>query len=143
MAVFGAPRPTEDHAQRALWCAVAMQRRQAALNDEAASTGLPAFQIGVGVNTGTVIAGTLGGPGRLDYTVLGDAVNVAQRLQSEAVGGEILASAVTVRQSGTDRAEPVGRKHLKGRQHLVEVYRIRWADSPTAPQPLLKSTGPS
>jgi adenylate cyclase len=87
------------------------------------------------VNTGTVIAGTLGGPGRLDYTVLGDAVNVAQRLQSEAVGGEILASAVTVRQSGTDRAEPIGLKHLKGRQELVDVYRIRWADTPTAQQP--------
>jgi class 3 adenylate cyclase len=135
MAVFGAPRPAEDHARRALGCAVAMQRRQAALNDEAASAGLPAFQIGIGVNTGTVIAGTLGGAGRLDYTVLGDAVNVAQRLQSEAVGGEILAAAVTVRQSGTDRAEPVGRKRLKGRQHLVDVYRIRWVDTPTAEQP--------
>jgi class 3 adenylate cyclase len=132
MAVFGAPRPTEDHAQRALGCAVAMQRRQAALNDDAQSAGLPAFQIGIGVNTGTVIAGTLGGAGRLDYTVLGDAVNVAQRLQSEAVGGEILASAVTVLQSGTDRAEPVGMKQLKGRQELVDVYRIRWADTPTA-----------
>jgi class 3 adenylate cyclase len=135
MAVFGAPRPAEDHARRALGCAVAMQRRQAALNDEAASAGLPAFQIGIGVNTGTVIAGTLGGAGRLDYTVLGDAVNVAQRLQSEAGGGEILAAAVTVRQSGTDRAEPVGRKRLKGRQHLVDVYRIRWVDTPTAEQP--------
>jgi hypothetical protein len=51
------------------------------------------------------------------------------------VGGEILASAGTVRQSGTDRAEPVGLKHLKGRQELVEVYRIRWADTPTAQQP--------
>jgi adenylate cyclase len=109
-----------------------MQRRQAALNDDAQSAGLPAFQIGIGVNTGTVIAGTLGGAGQLDYTVLGDAVNVAQRLQSEAVGGEILASAVTVLQSGTDRAEPVGLKHLKGRQELVDVYRIRWADTPTA-----------
>ena len=97
--------------------------------------GLPAFQIGIGINTGTVIAGTLGGPGRLDYTVLGDAVNIAQRLQSEAVGGEILAAAVTVRQAGTDRAEPVGRKRLKGRQELVEVYRIRWLDVPTAQQP--------
>jgi class 3 adenylate cyclase len=53
-----------------------------------------------------VIAGTLGGPGRLDYTVLGDAVNIAQRLQASAVGGEILATVVTVRQSGTDQAEP-------------------------------------
>jgi class 3 adenylate cyclase len=132
MAVFGAPRPAEDHARRALECAVAMQHRQATLNHEARDSGLPAFQIGIGVNTGTVIAGTLGGPGRLDYTVLGDPVNVAQRLQSEAAGGEILASAATVLQSGTDRAEPVGLKQLKGRQELVDTYRIRWMDTPTA-----------
>jgi class 3 adenylate cyclase len=129
MAVFGAPRPAADHARRALGCAAAMQHRQAALNAEAEHEGLPAFQIGIGVNTGTVVAGTLGGAGRLDYTVLGDAVNIAQRLQSEAAGGEILASAVTVRQSGTDRAEPAGFKHLKGREQLVEVYRIRWVDT--------------
>jgi class 3 adenylate cyclase len=131
MAVFGAPRPAADHAWRALECAAAMQRRQLALNDAAEHAGLPAFQIGIGVNTGTVIAGTLGGPGRLDYTVLGDAVNVAQRLQSEAVGGEILAAAATVLQCGTDRAEPVGPKRLKGRQELVDCYRIRWAATPT------------
>jgi class 3 adenylate cyclase len=135
MAVFGAPRPAEDHARRALECAAAMQRRQLALNDAAGHEGLPVFQIGIGVNTGTVIAGTLGGPGRLDYTVLGDSVNIAQRLQSEAVGGEILASAVTVRQAGTDRAEPVGLKQLKGRQELVDVYRIRWADISDAQHP--------
>jgi class 3 adenylate cyclase len=134
MAVFGAPRPAADHARRALACAAAMQRRQQALNEEAEHGGLPAFQIGIGINTGTVIAGTLGGVGRLDYTVLGDAVNVAQRLQSEAVGGEILASAVTVRQADTDLAEPVGLKQLKGRQELVEAYRIRWLDVPTAQQ---------
>jgi class 3 adenylate cyclase len=131
MAVFGAPRPAQDHARRALACAAAMQHRQAALNAEAAQAGLSAFQIGIGVNTGPVIAETIGGPGRLDYTVLGDAVNVAQRLESEAGGGEILTSAVTVRQSGTDRAEPAGLKHLKGRQELVDVYRIRWADAAT------------
>jgi len=132
MAVFGAPRPAADHAQRALGCAAAMQRRQVALNDAAEHAGLPAFQIGIGINTGTVIAGTLGGPGRLDYTVLGDAVNIAQRLQSEAVGGEILAAAATVLQAGPDRAEPVGLRQLKGRQELVEVYRILWAAIPTA-----------
>jgi len=135
MAVFGAPRPAADHARRALGCAAAMQRRQLALNDAAGHAGLPAFQIGIGINTGTVIAGTLGGPGRLDYTVLGDAVNIAQRLQSEAVGGEILASAVTIRQADTDLAEPVGLKRLKGRQELVDVYRIRWAAAPTAQHP--------
>jgi class 3 adenylate cyclase len=135
MAVFGAPRPAADHARRALGCAAAMQHRQLALNDAAGHAGLPAFQIGIGINTGTVIAGTLGGPGRLDYTVLGDAVNIAQRLQSEAVGGEILASAVTIGQADTDLAEPVGLKRLKGRQELVDVYRIRWAAAPTAQHP--------
>jgi adenylate cyclase len=135
MAVFGAPRPAADHARRALGCAAAMQRRQLALNNEAAHPGLPRFQIGIGVNTGTVIAGTLGGAGRLDYTVLGDAVNIAQRLQSEAAGGEILAAAATVRQCGTDQAEPIGPKQLKGRQQSVEVYRIRWVDTPTQQQP--------
>jgi class 3 adenylate cyclase len=64
--------------------------------------------------------------------VLGDAVNVAQRLQSEAAGGEILAAAVTVLQAGTDRAEPVGARRLKGRRELVDVYRVDWAASPAA-----------
>jgi class 3 adenylate cyclase len=132
MAVFGAPRPAADHARRALACAVAMQRRQLALNQAAGDADLPTSQIGIGVNTGTVIAGTLGGPGRLDYTVLGDAVNVAQRLQSEAAGGEILAAAVTVRQGGADGAEPVGSKRLKGRKEQVDVYRVHWAVAPTA-----------
>ncbi len=86
MAVFGAPRRFEDHATRALRCAIAMQHRQHMLNIEAELSDMPVLQIGVGLNTGTVIAGTIGGPGRLDYTVLGDAVNVAQRLQSEAAG---------------------------------------------------------
>ncbi len=57
-------------------------------NVDAERKGLPSFEIGIGVNTGMVIAGTLGGPGRLDYTVLGDAVNIAQRLQASAAGGE-------------------------------------------------------
>jgi class 3 adenylate cyclase len=81
------------------------------------------------------IAGTLGGLGRLDYTVLGDAVNIAQRLQAEAVGGEILATAVTVRQWGTDRAEPIGLKQLKGHQELMHVYRIRGQTTPSLRDP--------
>jgi class 3 adenylate cyclase len=69
MAVFGAPRPAADHARRALGCAVAMQQRQAALNQAAEHADLPTSQIGIGVNTGTVTAGTIGGIGRLDYWV--------------------------------------------------------------------------
>jgi adenylate cyclase len=135
MAVFGAPRPTQDHAQRALVCAAAMQRRQLDLNRTAEHGDLPTSEIGIGINTGAVIAGTLGGPGRLDYTVLGDAVNIAQRLQSQAAGGEILAAAMTVMQAGNDQAELIGPKQLKGRKELVDTYRIRWRNMPAIPQP--------
>jgi class 3 adenylate cyclase len=135
MAVFGAPRPTDDHARRAMVCAVAMQRRQLSLNQAAKPANLPSSQIGIGINTGTVIAGTLGGRGRLDYTVLGDAVNIAQRLQSQAAGGEILAAAATVLQAGDGQAEAIGPKQLKGRRELVETYRIPWTDVSTMPQP--------
>lgn len=129
MAVFGAPRPVQDHARRALSCAAAMQRRQLALNEVAEQDSLPTSQIGIGINTGTVIAGTVGGAGRLNYTVLGDAVNVAQRLESRAVGGEILAAAATVRQAGTDQAEPIGPLTIKGRKDPVDTYRIPWTDN--------------
>ncbi len=126
MAVFGAPNPLANHAECALRCAIAMQQRQAALNEEAEQDHLRVLQIGVGVNTGTVVAGTLGGTGRLDYTVLGDPVNVAQRLQSQASGGEIIGSAATIRLAPTITAEPIGSKQLKGRQELVDAYRIPW-----------------
>ena len=133
MAVFGAPRPTQDHAQQALVCAAAMQRRQLDLNQTAEDANLPTSQIGIGINTGAVIAGTLGGPGRLDYTVLGDAVNIAQRLQSQAAGGEILAAAVTVLRAGDDEAELIGPKQLKGRKELVDTYRIPWRNMSAIP----------
>jgi class 3 adenylate cyclase/ActR/RegA family two-component response regulator len=124
MAVFGAPDPLPDHAARALTCALAMQSRQEELNQEAESEGLPDVQMGIGVNTGTVIAGTVGGGGRLEYTVLGDAVNVAQRVNSEAAGGEILATASTVAAAPSIRAESVGPKQVKGRTEPVETFRV-------------------
>jgi class 3 adenylate cyclase len=130
MAVFGVPRKAADHARRAIACASAMQARQDELNAEAGDR--PEVAIGIGLNTGVVIAGTIGGHGRLDYTVLGDAVNVAQRLQSEAEPGEILASAATIASAGVEGAEPAGVRHLKGRQAPVEVLRISAAPAPVS-----------
>jgi class 3 adenylate cyclase len=120
MAVFGAPDPVPDHAERALRCAMAMQARQAELNEGAE---LP-LEMGIGVNTGVVIAGTVGGGGRLEYTVLGDPVNVAQRLQSVAGPGEVVASAGTMAAAPGVAAEPVGAQEVKGRREPVEVYRL-------------------
>jgi class 3 adenylate cyclase len=124
MAVFGAPDPMPDHAERALRCALAMQSRQRQLNWEARTEGLPQLGIGIGVNTGTVIAGAVGGAGRLEYTVLGDAVNLAQRLQAEAAANEILATAATVQAAPGLHAEPIGSRQVKGRKEPVETFRI-------------------
>jgi class 3 adenylate cyclase/DNA-binding NarL/FixJ family response regulator len=126
MAVFGAPEPLSDHAERALRCAIAMQARQAELNAEGWGVdALPSLHVGIGVNTGQVIAGTVGGGGRLEYTVVGDAVNVASRLQSEAEGGDIVASATTIAAAPAVPCEPVGQRHVKGREEPVEVFRVR------------------
>jgi len=125
MAVFGAPDPVPDHAQRALRCAVAMQAKQEELNREGWTETLETLGMGIGLNTGRVVAGTVGGGGRLEYTVVGDAVNIAQRLQSEAGAGEILASASTIGEAPDIPAEPVGPRQVKGRTEPVDVFRVR------------------
>ena len=124
MAVFTETENDADHAARALRCALAMQARQQALNAEADRVGLPPLGMGIGVNTGQVIAGTLGGSGRLEYTVLGDAVNVAARLQAEAAAGEVLATASTVAAVPGVDAESVGPRQVKGRAEPVDVFRV-------------------
>ena len=124
MAVFGAPDPFEDHATRAIRCALAMQTRQSTLNRAADVDGRPHVTMGIGINTGRVVAGTVGGAGRLEYTVVGDAVNIAARLQSEATAGEIVASESTIAAASDVDVEPMGPRHVKGREGPVEVYRV-------------------
>src|SRR5215218_5904567 len=84
MAVFGAPFPQEDHADRALRAALGMHRRQQAVDAEWASEGLEPFGLGIGLSSGEVAAALLGSDERLEYTVVGDTVNLAQRLQDLA-----------------------------------------------------------
>ena len=105
-------------------CAIAMQARQTELNAEGWDADVPELGVGIGVNTGPVIAGTVGGGGRLEYTVVGDAVNVAQRLQSEAEGGEIVAAASTVKAAPGVVCESIGPRYVKGREEPVEVFRV-------------------
>ena len=125
MAIFGAPDPLPDHAACGLRCAIAMQRRQTELNAQGwGSDEVPMLGVGIGLNTGTVIAGAIGGGGRLEYTVIGDAVNVAQRLQSEAEGGEIVAAASTVAAAPDIECESIGPRPVKGREEPVEVFRV-------------------
>ncbi len=125
MAVFGAPDPTTDHADRALVAAYAMHAAQAAVNAQWAREGLEPFPLGIGLSTGVVAAALLGSEERLEYTVVGDAVNLCQRLQQFAADGEIVVSDVTWDQLTTKpAAEDLGPNLVKGRTTPVRPYKI-------------------
>ncbi len=124
MAVWLQDSDATNHALRALRCALAMQQRQRELNWESWVGNLAPLDMGIGVNTGPVILSAVGGADRRETTVLGDAVNVASRLQSVAGGGEVLATAATVEACPGADVEPLGPRLVKGRKEPVDVYRV-------------------
>lgn len=131
MAVFGAPDPQVDHARCALLAAVEMHRLQGQLDAEWALVGLAPFGLGIGLSTGEVAAALLGSEERLEYTLVGDTVNLAQRLQDLArPAGSTVVSEATVRaiDDGHDAAEfsweSLGPCSVKGRAAPVVAYRL-------------------
>jgi len=126
MAQWGAPIGHPDDAERALRAARGMLRAVEGINRKWAAQGRPAIEIGIGINFGEVFAGNIGSHRRLEYTVIGDAVNVASRLCSAAGPGEILLADAFYRQLGAtkpavERAEDI---EIRGRSGKVAVYRI-------------------
>ena len=97
MAVFGAPFPQPDHADRAVAAACVMHELQREINVRWAADGLPAFGLGLGLSTGEAAAALLGSAERLEYTLVGDTVNLSQRLQQFADAGETVLSGATLR----------------------------------------------
>ena len=135
MAVFGAPFPSTDHAQRALAAARSMHRRQAEVNARWAEEGLPPFGLGIGLSTGEAAAALLGSEERLEYTLVGDTVNLAARLQQWANAGEIILSEGTYGAvAPVEACEEMEPAQVKGRQAVVKAYRIR-AETTPAPAP--------
>lgn len=126
MAVFGAPVPSADHADRALAAALAMHAAQAGVNHAWAAQGLPPFELGLGVSTGEVAAALLGSPERVEYTLVGDAVNLAQRLQQLAEPGQTVLSEATwaALSARPANAEILEAQLVKGRETPVRPYRI-------------------
>src|SRR5215213_9238651 len=96
MAVFGAPVPSQDHPDRAVAAARAMHDRQEVVNARWAESGLSPFGLGIGLSTGRAAAALLGSEERLEYTLVGDTVNLSARLQQLAEAGETVLSAATV-----------------------------------------------
>ncbi|MEQ1856736.1 MAG: adenylate/guanylate cyclase domain-containing protein [Longimicrobiales bacterium] len=125
MAVFGAPVTQEDHARRAVAAALRMRVGMSELNEVRTARGDRPLGIGVGINSGVAVAGNMGSTNRLNYTVVGDAVNLASRLAGQARAGEILVSGATLRLAGEGvRAPLLGGRALKGFSAEVEVYGV-------------------
>jgi adenylate cyclase len=96
LAIFGAPLHLEDHAERAVACAVEMQTAMTHVNTRNRKLGLPAVEMGISLHTGEVVVGNVGSEKRAKYGVVGRAVNIAARIESHTVGGQILASERTL-----------------------------------------------
>jgi adenylate cyclase len=130
MALWGAPIAHEDDPDRALRAAIAMQEALARLNEGWAAAGRPTIGVGIGINYGEVFAGNIGSHRRLEYTVIGDSVNIAARLCSRAEAGEILVTEA-FRGLVTDPHDFdwLPEMTLRGRLHAVPVYRVRTGDT--------------
>ncbi|MGY1717250.1 adenylate/guanylate cyclase domain-containing protein [Geodermatophilus sp. SYSU D01106] len=126
LAVFGAPQPEPDHAARALRAAIGMHAAQRRLDADWEARGLPPFGLGIGVCTGEVAAAFLGSDARLEYTVVGDTVNLAARLCDIArpAGSTVASSATVAATSDSWTVEPLPAVQVKGRVATVSAHRV-------------------
>ena len=127
MACFGAPVAQADHADRAFAAAVAMLEAQVELDAQWAARGLPPFGLGIGLSTGPVAAALLGSEERLEYTLVGDTVNLAQRLQDLArpAGCLVFSEATRAALGSAPECEALGEQAVKGRQAAVRAYKYQ------------------
>ena len=125
MAVFGAPVPSDDHADRAVVAAASMHALQNEINVTWETEGLPAFGLGIGLSTGEVAAALLGSEERLEYTLVGDTVNLTQRLQQLASAGETVISEPTKNALSLDiETVELDAQLVKGRDTPVTSFKI-------------------
>jgi class 3 adenylate cyclase len=138
LAFFGAPLAAPDDAERALACAIEMQRTLAELNVEQRALGLPPLEMGVGINTGEVIVGNIGSEKRTKYGAVGAPINLAYRIESQTIGGQVLLGARTY-ELVRDLVEVRGTLALalKGVEAPITIYdvvAIRGAHATSLPE---------
>lgn len=128
MALYGAPLDDEDHADHAVQTSLAMIRTLQAMNVEWQSAGKPTLDIGIGVNTGDMVAGNIGSDTIMSYTVIGDAVNLGARLESlnKEYGTRIIISEFTkARLKGQYDIHPLGDVVVKGKTRPVAIFEVK------------------
>ena len=135
MAFWGAPMAQEDHARRACLAALGMVRRIRTLHTHWQQAGFPQLAIGVGVNTGVMSVGNMGSQERFSYTVIGDAVNLAARLEplNKEYGTSVLATEATLLAAGGGFDHRfIGRLAIRGKTEPVSVYELLEPERPAA-----------
>jgi adenylate cyclase len=149
LVLFGAPGDLEDRARWAVTCAIAMQNAMAGVNSDNRSAGLPEIEMGVGLHDAAVIVGNIGSSKRLQYSVVGSGVNMASRIESFSVGGQVLVSQAVVDAAG-DVLCIDGQRDVrpKGAEAALRVYEVGGIGAPhnlaleatePAPAPLPRS----
>jgi class 3 adenylate cyclase len=125
-AVYGAPVAHPDHAERAAATALAMQAALVDINAGHARRGLPAFEMGIGLHTGEAVVGNIGSEQRAKYAVVGSAVNVASRVESATVGGQVLLTAATLAELGAlARVGPPLAVQVKGLSEPLTLHELQ------------------
>jgi adenylate cyclase len=127
MAVFGIPEGHGDDADRAVRAAIDMIKTLETWNHQRSNEGKPSLDIGIGLNTDSVVSGNIGSKKRMDFTIIGDGANLASRLESACkhYGAKILVSEFTVRQmQGTYRMREIDSVVVKGKTEPVSIYEI-------------------
>lgn len=128
MAVWGAPRSSEKDAHKAVRACLEMRKALEALNETRIARGQPAINIGMGLHAGTAISGTIGSDERMEYTVIGNTVNTASRIEAstKAFGADLLVTDSVIDQVGEDfRVELAGAAEVKGRSEAIKMYKVR------------------
>jgi len=135
MLVFGAPKPDKDHQFHALACAVLMNRLVRRLNHVRREKGLYEVNLRIGINSGSMLAGLIGGINRMQYTVVGDAVNLASRLCSEAGSSQIIIEESmydTIIKTHKIKAESRKQIKVRGKAEPVSIYHVHDIEQPNA-----------
>jgi class 3 adenylate cyclase/tetratricopeptide (TPR) repeat protein len=128
MALFGAPVAHEDHAQRACFAALAIQKKMGGFDERLKAEKKIDFNLRIGINTGPVVVGSIGNDLRMDYTALGDSTNLAARMQQNAEPGKILITDSTLKLiSSHFITESLGKLQIKGKEAPVTTYLLKRA----------------
>lgn len=131
MVLFGAPHPKHDDSERAVACAVAMQQAMTEFNSQNSELGFPELYMGIGINSGEVVAGPVGSEHYREYTVIGDEVNLASRIEAQSLRGQILISESTYQtvQNFVLVGQP-SRVQVKGKRKPVCLYELLGTSRP-------------